>query len=299
MSSTASPSRVFLVTGANRGIGYGIARRLAVQTAATASSGGGPPSTIYLTSRDLQRGQQALEALRSELKGQDVLQGDGAGTSQLDVLELDVTSAQSRRDMIAELQRRQGAQHAVLDVLVNNSGIALDGFNGDVVTKTFGTNYYAVKDLVEDVKKSGILKRDSRIVVLASMAGRLDGYKPELAKRFREAKTVKEADAIATDFKQAVDAGKEKEQGFKSAAYATSKACIIAWTRAIANEWAAEKATTTINCCCPGYVNTDMTKGRGALTLDQGARTPVLLALADEVKGRSGEYWANQKMERW
>ena len=34
-----------------------------------------------------------------------------------------------------------------------------------------------------------------------------------------------------------------------------------------------------VNACCPGYVNTDMTKGNGAKTVDQGAKTPVMLAL--------------------
>lgn len=298
MTST-SPSRTFVVTGGNRGIGYGIVRRLAVQTAASASGGGAPPSTIYLTSRDLQRGQQALDALHNELKGQNVLQGDGSGTSKLDVLELDVTSAQSRKNMIAELQKRQKADSAILDVLVNNSGIAMDGFNGEVVRKTFATNYYAVKDLTDDVVASGILKRDARVVVVASMAGHLTGYKPEMAQRFRDAKTVKEVDALAAQYQEAVDAGQEKEQGFKSAAYSTSKACIIAWCRARSNELTAKSIDTTVNACCPGYVNTDMTKGRGALTLDEGASTPVQLALAEELKGRTGEYWKDQKMQQW
>lgn len=45
-------------------------------------------------------------------------------------------------------------------------------------------------------------------------------------------------------------------------------------------------------------VNTDMTKGKGIKTLDQGAETPVLVAL-QETKGISGEFWSEKKVAQW
>ena len=44
-----------------------------------------------------------------------------------------------------------------------------------------------------------------------------------------------------------------------------------------------------VNSCCPGYVSTDMTNNRGAKTVDEGARTPVLLACGD-IGGIAGEF---------
>lgn len=54
---------------------------------------------------------------------------------------------------------------------------------------------------------------------------------------------------------------------------------------------------TTI-VCDSGYVNTDMTKQRGSLTPDQGAQTPVALALRD-LNGQSGLFWEHEKPSSW
>jgi carbonyl reductase 1 len=41
-----------------------------------------------------------------------------------------------------------------------------------------------------------------------------------------------------------------------------------------------------------------MTKGNGHKTVDEGAMTPVYLALGD-IKGINGEFWQNEKIVRW
>lgn len=46
------------------------------------------------------------------------------------------------------------------------------------------------------------------------------------------------------------------------------------------------------------YVNTDMTKGRGTKTPDQGAKTPVMLAL-DDIGGRTGDFWRDERVSQW
>lgn len=42
-----------------------------------------------------------------------------------------------------------------------------------------------------------------------------------------------------------------------------------------------------LNACCPGFVNTDLTGGRGKLTIDEGAETPVYLALLPQEQARN------------
>jgi len=100
-------------------------------------------------------------------------------------------------------------------------------------------------------------------------------------------------------------------------AYGVSKAGVIAFTRALAAELAERENTVDqgeerigeekdintqrgilVNACCPGWVRTDMTKGRGVKTVDQGAETPVMLAL-ENLGGRSGGYWTEGKEEEW
>lgn len=99
-------------------------------------------------------------------------------------------------------------------------------------------------------------------------------------------------------FKAAVSTGNEKEQGWPSAAYAVSKAGVTGMTKVVAEEAKERGDKVLINSCCPGYVNTDMTKGNGTKTVDQGAQTPVLLALGD-IGEKSGLFWLGERPTEW
>lgn len=107
-----------------------------------------------------------------------------------------------------------------------------------------------------------------------------------------------EVTKLMEDFKAAVAAGNEKQQGWPSAAYAVSKTGVIGMTRAVAEEEKGRERGVLVNSCCPGYVKTDMTRGRGAKTPDQGAQTPVMLAIGD-IGGKTGLFWQNEKVIEW
>ena len=130
------------------------------------------------------------------------------------------------------------------------------------------------------------------MVNISSIVGRLNSkYSEEIRTAFAESKTVNDVTKLMESFTKAVEQGVEKEQGWPSAAYAVSKSGVTGMTRAIALE-VAEGQTgkgVLINSCCPGYVNTDMTKHRGAKTVDEGAQTPVFLACGD-IGGTAGEF---------
>jgi carbonyl reductase 1 len=130
------------------------------------------------------------------------------------------------------------------------------------------------------------------------MAGHLHKYSQPIQDQFLAAKTVPEVTKLMENFKQAVKDGNEKEQGWISAGYAVSKAGVTGMTRAVAFEQQGKGSKVLINSCCPGYVNTDMTKGRGPKTVDAGAKTPVMLALGD-IGGKSGEFWQDERVKEW
>jgi NAD(P)-dependent dehydrogenase (short-subunit alcohol dehydrogenase family) len=91
---------IVLITGANRGIGYGLAKKLARDY---------PNYHVIIGSRDANQGIEAASSLSSE------------GLT-VTALALDVTSDESISAASTFVQQKYGR----LDVLVNNAGVALD-----------------------------------------------------------------------------------------------------------------------------------------------------------------------------
>lgn len=155
--------------------------------------------------------------------------------------------------------------------MINNAGIALQGFgkiyldlcgsqifmglhtvDSEVVKTTLECNYYGTLETNQDLLP--LIRNGGRFVNVSSTAGNLSKYSLELQKRFRSASSTKDTTKLMKEFEAAVAAGNEKEQGWISAAYATSKAGVTAVTRCLAEEQKAKRSKTLINSCCPGWV---------------------------------------------
>ena len=56
-----------------------------------------------------------------------------------------------------------------------------------------------------------------------------------------------------------------------------------------------------VNALCPGYVDTDMSSHKGHLTPEQGAMTPIHLALLppNDKSNPRGDFWAELKPFDW
>lgn len=141
-----------LITGANKGIGFEVAKELAKLG-----------YFVYIGSRSKENGQSALDKLHSE------------GITNVEILVIDVTSLTSIENAKQELQSK--INH--LDVLINNAGIS-GGFQQnpsqislDLVNKVFDTNFYgAIKTtqhFLDLLKKS----ENPRIVNVSSDLGSL------------------------------------------------------------------------------------------------------------------------------
>jgi NAD(P)-dependent dehydrogenase (short-subunit alcohol dehydrogenase family) len=89
-------SKIALITGANKGIGYETARQLGAQD-----------MTVLVGARDIERGREAEQALR-----------DGGADARF--VQLDVTDPKS----IQQATERIEAEFDRLDVLINNAGTA-------------------------------------------------------------------------------------------------------------------------------------------------------------------------------
>lgn len=285
-------NRIAAVTGGNKGIGLACVRQLALQYPQSSFNNG--PFLIYLTARNQERGEKALQELSEDpqLKHAKALQKDG-GLSTIQYLSLDIDSQDSIKSFADHIKREHPEG---IDILINNAGIAMNGFDADVVRKTLHCNYYgtmeATKQLLPHIRDGG------RIVNVASIAGLIDSrYSAPVRKRFLSASRTEQVTELMEEFTSAVDKG-AYEADWPGAAYKVSKAGVIGMTKTLAKQNAQTGSKVLINSCCPGYVNTDMTKGRGSKTPDQGAHTPILLALGD-VGGSNGDFWYNGKITRW
>lgn len=144
-------SRVAVVTGANRGIGFEIARQLATQGI-----------RVILTSRDVEKGKAALQALAEE------------GLT-VDYHPLDVTHTDSIQDLRDFLQQ----EYDRADVLVNNAGIGIDSGTSllkleiDTVRRTMDTNVYGPLRLCQALVPLMRRHNYGRIVNLSSSMGQL------------------------------------------------------------------------------------------------------------------------------
>ncbi|KAE9370002.1 NAD(P)-binding protein [Stipitochalara longipes BDJ] len=291
-----SSSRIAIVTGANKGIGLAIVRNLALQYPKSSLNSG--PLLIYLTARSTARGEEAVKTLLfdSQLKAAKALVQDG-GLATIKFQTLDITdenSIQNFKELI-EKEHPDG-----IDILINNAGIFMQASDVDGVKTLLKTNYYGTLAMMKAFLP--LFRPAGRLVNVASMDGQLELYSESLKQAFVDAsRTSAEACTVLIEkFPTALLAKKEREEGWPSIdyAYPVSKAGEIAATKAVALEAERTGEKVLINSCCPGFVNTDMTRGHGVLTVDEGAKMPVLLALGD-IGEATGGFWREGVVVEW
>ena len=170
----------------------------------------------------------------------------------------------------------------------------------NIVKTVLKTNYYGT--LAISTEFLPLIRPGGRLVNVASEDGQLIPYSEPLKQAFIDASntSIEACTALMKKFTADVLTEKEKPEGWPSAAYAyaVSKAGEIALTKVIALEAEKNGEKVLINACCPGFVNTDMTRGQGVLTPDEGAKMPVLLALGD-LGGTTGGFWKDGSVIEW
>jgi len=251
-------SRVFVVTGSNKGIGKSIVKLLLQDK---------EEKIVYLTSRNQDLGRNAIKDLEKE--------GLKAKYHQLDIT--DKSSIEKLRDYLVE-------KYGGLNVLVNNAGIAYSGGGtGPLIEQaqiTIGCNFHGTLDVCNVLFP--ILKTNGRVVNMSSTASEMaymkftDDVKLSYS---NPAITIKELkDLIEGSIKSAAE-GNLKQDEFFIFAYGLSKLAVSFMTQIHQKEMDQADKNILVNSCCPGFVSTDITGNQGGIHVDEGADTPVYLAL--------------------
>jgi 3-oxoacyl-[acyl-carrier protein] reductase len=194
-----------LVTGASRGIGEAIARRL------------GETGAHVLCAA---RSAEAVNKLAAEI-------GNATG------VELDITAPDVRERIGALLKERS------IDILVNNAGVTDDDLfirmKPEAWTKVLQTNLDSAFHITQEIVKKMIRARWGRVINISSVVA-LSGNPGQVN-------------------------------------YASSKAALIGFTKALALEIGSRNVT--VNAVAPGYIETSMT---GAMTEEARAKMTERIA---------------------
>ncbi|GAB2583242.1 SDR family oxidoreductase [Spirosoma areae] len=220
-----------LITGANKSIGLETARQLLQKE-----------YYVYLGSRTLSNGEEAVEQLKAE------------GLRNVEAFEIDVSNAESVNAARAEIGRKTD----VLDVLINNAGItgglpqtAL-GAGIEQFKKVFDTNLYGVirvtQAFIDLLKKSP----EPRIVNVSSSQGSL---------------------TLASD-------PASPYYNHKGAVYQPSKAALNMYTIILAYEL--KDTPVKVNAVDPGFTKTDFNNHRGTGTVEEAGARVVKYAIIDK-----------------
>jgi NAD(P)-dependent dehydrogenase (short-subunit alcohol dehydrogenase family) len=220
-----------LITGANKSIGFEVARQLSKKGV-----------YVYLGSRDLEKGREAINKLNAE------------GIKNVEVIQLDVTNDESVKAARTEIGKKTKA----LDILINNAGIyggypqtALDS-TIDQFKAAYDANVYSVVRVTQAF--IDLLKESSepRIVNVTSSQGSITLHSDPNYKYY----------------------------DYKGAVYLSSKSALNMYTVVLAYEL--KDTSFKVNAVCPGYTKTDFNGHRGTGTLEDAGKRIIKYALIDK-----------------
>lgn len=232
-----------LITGANKGIGLETARQLL-------EAG----FYVYIGSRDLQNGQDAVEGLKSQ------------GLTNAEAVQLDVTDDES----VKSAREAIGRKRAVLDVLINNAGInagkppytALEALP-EQFTAAFNTNVIGVARVTSAFIDLLHQSSEPRIVNVSTSVGSLSLQSNPDWPMYNYA---------------------------KYAVYGASKAALNMYTVQLAYEL--RNTPFKVNAVCPGYTKTDFTGNNGGEVEDAGKRIAKYAMI--DWDGPTGKYFSEE-----
>jgi len=272
-------TKVAIVTGGNKGIGFAIVKGLAKVF----------DGDVFLTARNVERGMAAVKALEKE-------------NITVKFHQLDIDNPESNAEIAAFMKEKYGG----IDILVNNAAIAFKNAApepfGHQAKVTVATNYFSVKNTCEHLLP--LLRSGARVVNVSSSAGFLIRIQdPGLKQKFaNENLSYEELDGLMNDFIESAQNGNHSTKGWPNSTYVVSKIGLSAMSRMQQRDINKDstRSDIAINHVHPGYVDTDMTSHKGHLTIEEGAKSSLFAATLPPNTDVKGQYiWEDCSILDW
>jgi NAD(P)-dependent dehydrogenase (short-subunit alcohol dehydrogenase family) len=274
-------AKIVLITGSNKGIGFGIARGLLQKQT---------PYKTIITSRDEERGLEALKQLASEFEEK---------KDNLFYHQLDICDHKSIDNCIKWIKETFNQ----IDILVNNAGVAVrgDDFDTKVFDYTFATNVYGTIDFTEKCLSNDVIASNGKIIIVGSKAGLLKYFSDESVKdEFRDKDiTLDKLYDLASRFRKSIENDTVEIDGFRRSVYGVSKAIINSYPKVLAKRNDVIEKNIQVNSLCPGYVRTDMTNPKASLSVEEGVLTPLYLVEVENNPKNQAKFFHEQKVFDW
>ena len=274
-----SSKKLVLITGSNKGIGYGIIEALLKKKTNL---------RIILTSRNESLGKKSYNQLL-----------DKYPFSKNDFFyhQLDITKDESILNLISWIKNQFGK----IDYLVNNAGLGTKGNRTDINihNAVLEVNVFGTINFTEAMLKNDMINKRGKIILVGSIMGNLNYLNSsELKSKFKNAKTFQELLDLTNRFKTSFKNKTTDKDGWCLNSYSVSKMVVNTYARVLSFRNEIENNDISVYAAHPGWVKTDMTGPEAPLTVEQGVVNEVfLIELPDGINRKyQGKYFDNCKV---
>lgn len=232
-------NKIALVSGANTGVGFQIAKALLENG-----------FTVYVGSRDLRKGETAVEELGGSAKA----------------IQLDITDSDSISAAVKIVEKEQG----YLTLLVNNAAVSHAGASGRTMEEVLGAQRASIAPINElktvwDTNVFGTLALTQAFLPLLHQAD--------------NARIVTVSSALGS-----LGINSNPENPYRSnfdAVYGASKTALNGIFLSLAIEL--ENTNIKVHLVSPGFTATALNNFQGTDSVEEGSKEPIRVALAEDL----------------